>query len=106
MKDNTPKAASVVKMENNRAELLINLNGGAYFDFHLKELPLNPINFRPTKADELIFLGHFLCFDRWGSPSAGETANGYVHHGEVNTESWDMTSPPYIIDNQLTCSMK
>ena len=85
MKDKTAKIDAVVKMGNSNIELLVNLNGGSYIDFHLKELPINPINFRATKPEEQIFMGHFLCFDRWGPPSAAEKANGFRHHGEVNT---------------------
>lgn len=106
MKENTAGTDSVVKMENNNIELLINLNGGSYFDFHLKELPINPINWKGTKPGELIFMGHFLCFDRWGPPSEAEKANGFLHHGEVNTESWELLAAPQIDDGQSTCTMR
>jgi hypothetical protein len=94
MKDIIPQSDTVVKLENKSIELLVNLQGGSYFDFHLKDLPLNPINWRGTKADELIFTGHFLCFDRWGPPSSAEKENGFRHHGEVNTELWNLLSTP------------
>lgn len=35
-----------MELENNKVVLTVNLNGGSYFDFHFKDLPLNPINFR------------------------------------------------------------
>jgi hypothetical protein len=60
MKEKSAKTDTIVKMENGNIELLVNLNGGSYFDFHLKELPLNPISWRGTKPDERIFMGHFL----------------------------------------------
>jgi len=105
MKDNTAKTDTVVKMENKNIEILVNLQGGSYFDFHLKELPVNPINFRPTKPEEQIFMGHFLCFDRWGPASEAEKANGFRHHGEVNTELWELLSAPRINNGRSTCSM-
>jgi hypothetical protein len=105
MKEKTAKTDTVVKMENGNIELLVNLNGGSYFDFHLKELPLNPINWRATKPEERIFMGHFLCFDRWGPPSEAEKANGFRHHGEVNTVLWTLLTPPRKIDGRSTCSM-
>ena len=105
MKDKTAKTDTVVKMENGRIELLVNLNGGSYFDFHLKELPLNPINFHGTKPGEHIFMGHFLCFDRWGPPSAAEKANGFMHHGEVNTETWELLTAPQLNNGRTDCSM-
>jgi hypothetical protein len=40
------------------------------------------------------FEGHFVCFDRWGPPSEGEKANGFVHHGEINTLKWTLLSEP------------
>jgi len=105
MKDKTAKMDTVVKMGNSNIELLVNLIGGSYFDFHLKELPVNPINWRATKPEERIFMGHFLCFDRWGPPSAAEKANGFRHHGEVNTELWELLTAPQINDGRSTCSM-
>lgn len=93
-------------IENKKAVLEINLNGGSYPDFHLKELPLNPLNWRikdPTMPD---FMGHFVCFDRWGPPSEGEKANGFIHHGEVNTINWTSLTEPDKNGGILTCSMR
>jgi hypothetical protein len=106
MQDKTAKTDTVLKMENGNIELLVNLNGGSYFDFHLKDLPLNPISWRGTKPGELIFMGHFLCFDRWGPPSAAEKANGFRHHGEVNTETWELLTAPQTVDGRLSSSMQ
>ncbi len=105
MNEKPAKTDTVVKMGNSKIELLVNLNGGSYFDFHLKELPINPINWRGSKPGEQIFMGHFLCFDRWGPPSAAEKANGFRHHGEVNTESWKLLAAPQINSGQSACSM-
>jgi len=105
MEEKSPAPDTVVKMENSKIELLINLNGGAYFDFHLKDLPLNPINFRGSKPGDEIFMGHFVCFDRWGPPSENEKANGFRHHGEVNTETWKLVTAPQVIEGRATCSM-
>jgi hypothetical protein len=105
MEEKTAKSDTVVKMESNSIILLVNLKGGAYFDFHLKEIPLNPISWRGSKPGELIFMGHFLCFDRWGPPSAGDKANGFIHHGEVNTVPWELLTTPQIIEGRPTCSM-
>lgn len=106
MKNESAQKDTVVKMSNNIIELFINLNGGAYFDFHLKNLPLNPISWRATKPEERIFMGHFICFDRWGPPSPAEKANGFRHHGEVNTQTWELLSSPSSDNRQSVCSMK
>jgi len=105
MKEKTAKTDTVVKMENNNILLLVNLNGGSYFDFHLKDMPINPINWHTKDSVKPAFMGHFLCFDRWGPPSAAEKANGFRHHGEVNTESWELLTAPQIIDGRSTSSM-
>ena len=60
---------SIMKIENNKAVLEVNLNGGSIPDFHLKELPLNPLNWRSKDTTMPPFMGHFVCFDRWGPPS-------------------------------------
>lgn len=105
MSEKVAKSDTIVKMESNSILLLVNLNGGSYFDFHLKELPVNPVSWRGSKPGELIFMGHFLCFDRWGPPSAGDKANGFIHHGEVNTVSWELLAAPQTVEGRPTCSM-
>ncbi len=80
----------MIVLENNKILLKINLAGGSYSDFHLKELPLNPINWKIEDETQPPFKGHFLCFDRWGPPSEAERLNGFMHHGEVNTQKWEL----------------
>ena len=94
-----------MKIGNSKIDLFVNLNGGSYFDFHLKELPVNPINYRGTNPGDEIYMWHFLCFDRWGPPSSAEKANGFLHHGEVNTLLWELLTAPHIKDSRSTCSM-
>lgn len=105
MNEKIGKNDTIVKMENNSICLLVNLNGGSYFDFHLKEQPINPINWRAKKPEEKMFMGHFLCFDRWGPPSAAEKANGFLHHGEVNNVKWELLAPTETNKDGQTCSM-
>jgi len=105
MNEKAAKTDTVVKMENNSSLLFVNLQGGAYFDFHLKELPINPICWRATKPEERRFMGHFVCFDRWGPPSPGEKANGFLHHGEVNTLLWTLNDAPHAVNGRLSGSM-
>ena len=80
----------IVAMENKNSLLQIDLEGGSYFDFHLKSLPINPINFRANNPLEPPFKGHFVCFDRWGPPSNGERKHGFDPHGEINSQTWDL----------------
>ncbi|OQB31358.1 MAG: hypothetical protein BWY08_00542 [Bacteroidetes bacterium ADurb.Bin174] len=78
----------IITFENDKAVIKVDLNGGAYIDFHLKDLPINPINWSSSNPDEPLFQGYFLCFDRWGLPSDAEKKNGFIHHGEVNQQQW------------------
>jgi len=80
-----------VQLENSKVVLQVNLSGGAYSDFHLKENPLNPINWKTVNPEEPPFMGHFLCLDRRGPPSEAEKANGFRHHGEVTIEDWELS---------------
>ena len=80
----------MILLENNKILLTINLAGGSYSDFHLKELALNPFNWEIEDKTMPPFKGHFVCFDRWGPPSEGERLNGFRHHGEVNTQNWEL----------------
>lgn len=96
---------NMMKIENSKSVLEINLNGGSIPDFHLKELPVNPLNWRSKDTTMPPFMGHFVCFDRWGPPSEGEKANGFIHHGEVNTLTWTVLSEPRKTNGKITCSM-
>lgn len=96
---------TVMKIENNKAVLGINLYGGSIPDFHLKDLPVNPLNWRSKDTTMPPFMGHFVCFDRWGPPSEGEKLNGFIHHGEVNTLMWTVLSEPRQIEGKISCSM-
>ena len=70
-----------MKIDNSKVVLQVNLTGGAYFDFHFKDLPINPINWQTKDPEQPPFMGHFLCFDRWGPPTEAEKINGFQHHG-------------------------
>lgn len=85
---------SIVSFENDQFVLGIDLVGGAFRDFHLKEKPFNPFGWTllesqmPDNNQPYTFDGHFLCTGRWGSPSKGEIKAGIPHNGEVNTQLW------------------
>lgn len=96
---------AVVKIENRKVLLLVNLFGGSYFDFHLKDLPINPISWHIDDNVEPDFMGHFLCFDRWGPPTDSEKANGFLHHGEVNTVNWKLVTEPHYENGLIECTM-
>ncbi len=87
----------IVSYENDQIVLGIDLIGGAYRDFHLKDKPLNPFGWTslesqmPENNQPYTFDGHFLCTCRWGAPSQGEIKAGIPHNGEVNTQEWQVT---------------
>lgn len=97
---------STMKIENSKAVLEVNINGGSIPDFHLKELPLNPLDWRIKDSTMPDFMGHFVCFDRWGPPSVNEKANGFIHHGEVNTLTWTVLNEPAKVNGMITGSMR
>lgn len=92
-------------LQNEHSFLKIDLKGGAYSDFHLKELPLNPINWKSDNPNESSFKGHFLCFDRWGPPSKGEQENGFKHHGEASDQEWELLKSSIITGNYIESSI-
>ncbi len=98
-----------VELENSKMVLLVNLSGGAYIDFHLKENPLNPVNWKTENPEEPPFMGHFLCLDRWGPPTEAEKANGFGHHGEVATREWKLQKQfqkeGYISTCKMSCRL-
>ncbi|MGC9341909.1 MAG: hypothetical protein ACP5E3_04345, partial [Bacteroidales bacterium] len=100
------KIENFLVIENSKIFLEVDLNGGSIHDFHLKALPLNPLNWQSDDPDMPPFKGHFLCFDRWGPPSEGEQKNGFRHHGEVNTERWFSETKPAQGEGWSACTMK
>ncbi|MDD4776968.1 MAG: hypothetical protein PHV53_01635 [Fermentimonas sp.] len=94
-----------ITLQNEHSFLKIDLKGGAYSDFHLKELQLNPINWQSDDPGQSSFKGHFLCFDRWGPPSKGEQKNGFKHHGEVSDLEWQLIKDSYTSKGYIESSM-
>ena len=94
-----------MKIENRKVLLKVSLNGGSYYDFHFKDLPVNVFNFYSKEPAEHAHMGHFLCFDRWGPPTDAEKANGFKHHGEANSTDWKLLVKPHTKDSLITCSM-
>lgn len=73
-----------VILANRQASLTVDLQGGTLSDFHLHGgAAVNPLR----------GLGHFLCLDRWGQPSASEEKNGMPFHGEASKVRWKVTRP-------------
>jgi hypothetical protein len=73
-----------VVIETPAARLAIDRKGGVLSAFQLHRDNLNP----------LVGLGHFLCLDRWGQPSAAEEKNGMPFHGEASKVEWKIVRPP------------
>ncbi len=69
-----------VSLANERIELTIRLQGGAFSGIGLRDGPesLNP----------LAAMGHFLCLDGFGQPSPEEKAAGMPFHGEASRQKW------------------
>ncbi len=106
MFDEKLKYKDIIELENNIVVLKISLYGGAYFDFHFKDFPMNPINWVCRDTTQPPFKGHFICFDRWGPPSEAEKKNGFMHHGEVNSLKWEIITPPERRNGSIFCEMK
>src|SRR5579862_5696029 len=83
------KGRRSVVLDGNSAQLVVDIAGGSIIDFHFKDQPLNPLTWDPEKDKPgLRPMGHFLCLDRWGQPSAAEERNGMFFHGEATRVEW------------------
>src|SRR5215211_1294964 len=82
-------------LESKVTKVVIDLAGGSISDFHLTDLPLNPLTW-DSKGDSESprSMGHFLCLDRWGAPSTAEQRNGMPFHGEASRVVWRVLIPP------------
>ena len=85
-------------LETKSAKLLIDLGGGSISDFHLAGHALNPLTWDSQSSDAASPrpMGHFLCLDRWGQPSAAEQRNGMPFHGEASRVVWRVVNQPSV----------
>jgi len=89
-------AAQTLTLESQAASAVFHLGGGSLVDFHFKDQKLNPFTWEARgDAAPNHPRGHFICFDRWGQPSAAELKNGMPFHGEATRMTWtrDLASP-------------
>ncbi|HUS08693.1 MAG TPA: hypothetical protein VMZ52_20480 [Bryobacteraceae bacterium] len=79
-------------LEGKAAKLILDLGGGSLVDFHLLDHGLNPLVWGEKSSDpKPREMGHFICLDRWGPPSAAEQKNGMMFHGEATHVDWKET---------------
>ena len=93
-------------LETGSAKLVIDLGGGSISDFHLAGHPVNPLTW-DSKGDAASPrpMGHFLCLDRWGQPSAAEQRNGMPFHGEASRVAWRVVNQPSMQGDKQTAEM-
>ena len=96
-----------VILEGKKAVVGIDLAGGGIFDFHLSGQGLNPLiwNYPPEGDLNPREMGHFVCFDRWGSSSEAEQKHGMPSHGEAAYMVWKVLSVPVKKDGVITVEL-
>jgi len=86
-------AAQTAVLENQTARAVFDLSGGSLIEFQLRDGGMNPLTWDSRGQPEAPRpRGHFLCFDRWGQPSAAELKNGMPFHGEATRVVWKLHS--------------
>ncbi|MEP7363615.1 MAG: hypothetical protein ABI972_10200 [Acidobacteriota bacterium] len=86
-------AAQTAVLENTAVRAVFDLAGGSLVEFQLRDKPLNPLTWEsPGEPGVPRPRGHFICFDRWGQPSAAELKNGMPFHGEATRVRWKLDS--------------
>jgi hypothetical protein len=100
--DNRPSLV----LETKSAKLVVDLGGGSIRDFHLAGHRLNPLTW-DSKGDPASPrpMGHFVCLDRWGQPSAAELRNGMPFHGEASRVVWKVATQPAMKGDKLFAEM-
>jgi hypothetical protein len=93
-------------LETKSAKVVVDLGGGSISDFHLAGHTLNPLSW-DSKGDAGAPrpMGHFLCLDRWGQPSAAEQRNGMPFHGEASRVVWRVVSQPAVQGGKVLAEM-
>jgi len=96
----------VIRLEGRSARVAVEIDGGAISDFRLVDKDLNPLSWREaSSAPGPHWKGHFLCLDRWGSPSDAEGRNGMPFHGEVSRVEWKILHGPVVRSGQIVAEM-
>lgn len=90
--DEPATARPSLALENGKARLVVDLNGGSIGEFRFLDSSLNPLSWAAPAAGEtgVRGFGHFLCLDRWGPPSDAEGARGMPYHGEAAHVKWTL----------------
>ena len=84
-------AAQTALLENSAVRAVFDLAGGSLIEFQLRDAPLNPLTWDSRgEPNAPRPRGHFICFDRWGQPSAAELKNGVPFHGEATRVRWKL----------------
>ncbi|HZO92025.1 MAG TPA: DUF4432 family protein [Chthonomonadaceae bacterium] len=106
------KAQPIIKgrrslvLEGQTAQLVVDIGGGSFTNFHLRSQGLNPLEW--GAVDESMAphpMGHFLCLDRWGAPSEAEAKNGMPFHGEAAHVEWQVVQAPIERDGKVQAEM-
>src|SRR5688572_20597036 len=96
----------VIRLEGRSARVAVEIDGGAISDFRLVDKDLNPLSWREaSSAPGPHWKGHFLCLDRWGSPSDAEGHNGMPFHGEASRVEWKILHGPVLRSGQIVVEM-
>ena len=93
-------------LEGKVAQLVVDLGGGSFTNFHLRSQGISPLNWGMTdKSTEPRPMGHFLCLDRWGQPSEAELKNGMPFHGEASYVEWQAKQLPHESEGSVQAEM-
>jgi hypothetical protein len=93
-------------LEGERARVIVDLAGGSIASFHLQRDGLNPLQWEePGDQTSPRPIGHFLCLDRWGAPSAEEQKNGMPFHGEAARVIWQTMQAPVRAQGMVRATM-
>ena len=93
-------------LKNGVAQAVIDIAGGSFVDFHLLSQGLNPLTWNSGGEETAPRpMGHFLCLDRWGAPSAAEAERGMPFHGEASYVDWQVDSPPTEDEGEISAIM-
>lgn len=95
-----------IALETPAARVVVEILGGSITAFTRAGDELDPIVWNESgPTDEARPMGHFLCFDRWGQPSAAEAERGMMFHGEATRQRWAIDRKPAQADGAITAEM-
>lgn len=106
-----PADDEIVVLRGETSQVSVAVGGGGIVEFRFLDQQTNPLNWdigdlEPKPDGKPYLRGHFVCLDRWGTPSDAEKKHGMPFHGEAPRIVWEVVQPARRREGEFVTKMK